>query len=69
MKLDSCAFLVEAHNDTLDVPALGEELVELLLGGVVGEVADVERRALAQQLLLLVAGTLRKVIILNILMD
>ena len=30
----------------LDVTALAEELVKLLLGRVVGEVADVQRRAL-----------------------
>ena len=52
--------LVESHDDALDVAALAEELVELLLGGVVGEVADVQRRALPQQLLLLVPGPLQE---------
>lgn len=35
--------LVQAHDDALDVPALGEELVDLLLRGVEGEVAHVQR--------------------------
>ena len=51
--------LVESHDDALDVAALAEELVELLLGRVVGEVADVQRIALPQQLLLLVPGPLQ----------
>ena len=54
--------LVESHDDALDVAALAEELVELLLGGVVGEVADVQRRALPQQLLLLVPGPLEMLV-------
>lgn len=33
---------VEAHYQALDFAALGEEFVDLLLGGVEGEVADVE---------------------------
>lgn len=33
---------VEAHDEALDLAALAEELVDLLLGGVEGEVADVE---------------------------
>ena len=55
--------LVETHDDSLHVAALAEELMQLFLGRVVRQVTDVERRALAQQLLLLVAGTLRKVTI------
>jgi hypothetical protein len=39
---------VEAHDQALDLAALGEELVDLLLGGVEGEVADVERGCVAQ---------------------
>jgi len=34
---------VEAHDEALDFAALAEELVDLLLGGVEGKVADVER--------------------------
>ena len=33
---------VEAHDQALDLAALAEELVDLLLGGVEGEVTDVE---------------------------
>jgi len=33
---------VEAHDQALDAAALAEELVDLLLGRVEGEVADVE---------------------------
>jgi hypothetical protein len=33
---------VEAHDQALDAAALAEELVDLLFGGVEGEVADVE---------------------------
>lgn len=33
---------VEAHDEALDLAALGEQLVDLLLGGVEGQVADVE---------------------------
>jgi hypothetical protein len=33
---------VEAHDKALDFAALAEQLVYLLLGGVEGEVADVE---------------------------
>lgn len=33
---------VEAHDEALDLAALGEELVDLLFGGVEGQVADVE---------------------------
>jgi hypothetical protein len=39
---------VQAHDQALDLAALGEELVDLLLGGVEGEVADVERGRVAQ---------------------
>lgn len=34
---------VQAHDQALDAAALAEELVDLLLGRVEGEVADVER--------------------------
>lgn len=34
---------IKAHDEALDLAALAEELVDLLLGGVEGEVADVER--------------------------
>ena len=33
---------IQAHDEALDLTTLGEELVDLLLGGVEGEVADVE---------------------------
>lgn len=39
---------VEAHDEPLDFAALGEELVDLLLGRVEGEVADVQRRGVFQ---------------------
>lgn len=34
--------LVEAHNDALDISAAAEQLVQLLLGGVEGEVTHVQ---------------------------
>jgi hypothetical protein len=39
---------VEAHDEALYLAAFAEELVNLLLGGVEGEVADVERGCVAQ---------------------
>ena len=35
---------VQAHDQALDAAAFAEELVDLLLGRVEGEVADVQRR-------------------------
>ena len=32
---------IEAHNQSSDLAALGEELVDLFLGGVEGQIADV----------------------------
>ena len=34
---------IQAHDQALDFAALAEQLVDLLFGGVEGEVADVER--------------------------
>jgi hypothetical protein len=39
---------VEAHDEALYLAAFAEELMDLLLGGVEGEVADVERGCVAQ---------------------
>lgn len=38
----SLAMAIEPHDDAPDGPALGKELVDLLLGGVEGQVSDVE---------------------------
>jgi hypothetical protein len=35
---------VEAHNEAFNLAALAKQLVDLLFGGVEGEIADVERR-------------------------
>jgi hypothetical protein len=43
---------VEAHDEPLDLAALGEQLVDLLLGGVEGQVADVEGRRVLELLVL-----------------
>lgn len=40
---------VEAHDEALDLADLGEELVDLLFGGVEGEVADVEGRGVGER--------------------
>ena len=52
--------LVETHDDSLHVAALAEELMQLFLGRVVRQVADVECRALPQQALLVSASALKK---------
>ena len=39
---------VQAHDQALDAAAFAEELVDLLLGRVEGEVADVQRRGVLQ---------------------
>lgn len=39
---------VEAHYQALDLAGFGEELVDLLLCGVEGEVADVEGRGVGE---------------------
>lgn len=51
--------LVQPHDDPLDISTLGEELLDLLLGGVEGEVADIERRGYFQGFLLQLPATLR----------
>ena len=45
--------LVEPHDDPFDVARHREELEDLFLGGVEGEVADVKGRTVEQTLLLL----------------
>ena len=42
---------VQAHDEALELAALGEEGVDLLFGGVEGQVTDVEGRGVAQLLL------------------
>lgn len=42
---------VQAHDQALDLAALAEELVDLLLGGEEGEVADVEGGGVCQRVL------------------
>lgn len=51
---------VQPHDDLLDVAALAEQLVDLLLRGVEGEVPHVQRAALPQQPLLVVARPLSR---------
>lgn len=51
--------LVQPHDDALDVAALGEELLDLLLGGVERQVAHVQRGGDLQELLLQLLATLR----------
>jgi hypothetical protein len=43
---------VEAHDEPLDLAAFGEKLVDLLLGSVEGQVADIERRRVLELLVL-----------------
>ena len=49
---------IEAHDDALDVASSAEKLVYLLLGGVEGQIAHIERGALREQALLLGLGAL-----------
>ena len=51
--------LVQPHDNPLDVSALGEELLDLLLGGVEGQVANIQRRGNFQGFLLQLPATLR----------
>lgn len=51
--------LVQTHDNPLDIPALGEELLDLLLRGVEGQVADIERGGNLQRFLLQLPATLR----------
>jgi hypothetical protein len=46
---------VEAHDEPLDLAAFGEKLVDLLLGSVEGQVADIERLVLGRRLALALA--------------
>ncbi len=52
---------VKAHDDPLDVPGHGEQLVGLLLRGVEREVPHVERRRRLQLVLVLLARELEGV--------
>lgn len=51
--------LVQTHDNSLDIPALGKELLDLLLGGVEGQVADIQRGGNLQRFLLQLPATLR----------
>lgn len=51
--------LVQTHDNPLDISALGEELLDLLLGGVEGQVADIQRGGNLQGFLLQLPATLR----------
>jgi len=53
---------VEAHDDALDVTRLAEELVDLFLRRVEGEVADVQCGGEQQAVLLVHAGALKMLI-------
>lgn len=44
--------LVQPHDDPLDITTFGEELLDLLFGGVEGQVAHVQRGGDLQELLL-----------------
>lgn len=51
--------LVQTHDNPLDISALGEELLDLLLGGVEGQVADIQRGGNLQGFLLQLPAPLR----------
>lgn len=51
--------LVQPHDNPLDISALGKELLDLLLGGVEGQVANIQRRGNFQGFLLQLPATLR----------
>lgn len=51
--------LIQTHDNPLDISALGEELLDLLLGGVEGQVADIQRGGNLQGFLLQLPATLR----------
>merc|ERR1719443_2571087 len=54
--------LVQSHHHPLHFPAHPEQLVDLLLRGVEGHVADVQRRGLSQQPLLLPSRSLEMLV-------
>jgi len=54
--------LVEAHHDALHIPRLGEQFVDLLLGGVEGEVAHIQCGGEQQAVLLVDPGALKMLI-------
>lgn len=51
---------IEAHDDATETAGFGEELVDLFLGGVEGEVTDVERGALGHVMNELVHTALKR---------
>lgn len=51
--------LVQTHDNPFDISALGEELLDLLLSGVEGQVADIQRGGNLQRFLLQLSATLR----------
>lgn len=54
---------VKAHDEALDFTAFGEQLMDLFLGGVEGEIADVEGCCVAK-LLFRLGGSVIGVVVL-----
>lgn len=52
---------IQTNDDSLDISTLREQLVHLLLCGVEGQIAYVQRTALFQQLLLIIAVSLNTI--------